>query len=85
MRTNNKDGTGQNDKGEGHKAKIAVIAHAKIEIDGKVTEFKVDYDVSVTIEHLDYVVREIAGGIAQAAGDIAKNGIRGKRAESVSV
>lgn len=80
---NNTNGKG---KGGGHKAKIVVSAKAKIEIDGTVTEFKVDYDVSVTIEHLDYMIREIAGGIAQAAGDVAKNGIRGKRrSESVSV
>jgi len=76
---------GNKKMGEGHKAKIAVVAKARIEVDGKVTEFKVDYDVNVTIEHIDYMVRQIADGIAQAASEVAKNGISGKRSESVSV
>jgi len=81
-----RDTNGNKGKGEGHQAKIVVSARAKVDINGEVTEFKVDYDVNVTIEHLDYMVREIAGGIAQAAGEVAKNGIGGrKRSDSVSV
>jgi len=63
------------DKGEGHKARIVVALRSTVDIDGEKTQFNVDYDLSVTIEHIDYVVRQIAGGIAQAASRIAEDGI----------
>ncbi len=63
------------DKGEGHRAHFSAILKAKIEIDGKKQEFNIDYDVTITFEQIDYVVRQIAGGIAQAAGRFAKDGL----------
>jgi hypothetical protein len=65
----------KSEKGEGHKARIAVDAKATVEIDGTKQSYNLNYDVTVTIEHIDYVVRQIAGGIAQAAGRVAKDGI----------
>ena len=65
----------QSDNGHGHKAKFAVVINATVEIDGKKQQFHVDYDVSVTVEQVDYIVRQIAGGIAQAAGKVARDGI----------
>jgi hypothetical protein len=63
------------DKGEGHKARIIASLKSTIEMDGEKHEFNFDYDLSITIEHVDYVVRQIAGGIAQAASKIARDGI----------
>jgi formyltetrahydrofolate synthetase len=61
--------------GEGHKGRIAVIAKCKTVMDGKISEFNFDYDVTITIEHIDYIVRQIAGRVAKAANNIAENGI----------
>lgn len=70
--------------GEGHKAHISLVAKATIEIDGKKQQFNIDYDVTITVEMIDYAIRKIASGIAQVADDVARNGI-GRKKEAVSV
>jgi hypothetical protein len=73
------------EKGEGHKARFAVVGKFTTVIDGETSEFNVNWDVTLSMENFDYVVRDIAGGIAQAAGAIAKDGIRGNSKKKVAV
>lgn len=70
------------ESGEGHKARIALVARCKVDMDGKVNEFNIDYDATVTIEYIDYIVRQIASGIAQAAGKVARVGVMEKEEPS---
>lgn len=63
-------------KGDGHKAHIAVVLDANVEIDGKEQHIHFDYDITVTIEHIDYMVRQIAGSIAQVASKVARDGVK---------
>lgn len=69
----------KNEKGEGHQAHFSVQLKANVEIDGKKQAFNIDYDLTVKFEQIDYLVRMVAGGIAQAASDIAENGITTSR------
>lgn len=67
------------DKGEGHKARLALDLKGTVEIDGTKQEYNCNWDVTITIEMVDYAVRLIAGGIAQAANRIATDGLSGDR------
>lgn len=77
MKTQNKE-----NRGDGHKAKIVVDLKSTVEIDGKKTSFNINYDLNITFEQVDYAVRAIAGGIAQAASAIARDGLDGVRGKA---
>jgi hypothetical protein len=70
-------GNNNKEKGEGHKARFAVVGTFTTVIDGEKSEFNLNWDVTLSMENLDYAVRDIAGSIAQVAGKIAKDGIKG--------
>jgi hypothetical protein len=64
-----------NKPGQGHQARIAAVLKASVEIDGKKQDFNLEYDLTITVEMIDYAVRLFAGRIAQVADKIAKDGI----------
>jgi hypothetical protein len=51
------------------------VANVKVTVDGKVSEYNIDYDVSITVEMIDYVIRQVADGVSKAASKIARDGI----------
>jgi hypothetical protein len=61
---------------EGHKAHFAIVAKAKVTVDGKTQEFDWDFDVNFTVEMIDYAIKMVAGNIAQVADKIARDGIK---------
>lgn len=67
-------------EGEGHRAHFAVKLKSTFEIDGKTIPLNWDCDLTVTFEEVDYMVRKVADGIAQAASKIARDGIGSKAA-----
>lgn len=72
-------------RAEGHIVHIAVNATMKDTKNGKVvTEQVFNYDVTLTIEMLDYAVRRIAGGLAQAFERVSENGLSAKKADPVA-
>lgn len=68
--------------GQGHKARFAMTAKITVNADGKKQQFNIDYDVTLTVEMIDYAVRLIAGRISEITGKIAGDGIP-KREEAV--
>lgn len=57
--------------GTGNSTHIALDIKAVITMDGKKTEFDLKYDVKLTIENIEYAVRQVAGTIARVAEAIA--------------
>lgn len=70
----------KNGTGEGHQAKLAIVADCTTEIDGKKQVYKIDWEVKFTMENVDYAVRLVAGCIAQVADNISRDGLSKRKA-----
>lgn len=64
-----------NKPGQGHKARVAAQIKGSFDIDGDKHTFDINYDITITVEQLDYAVRQIANGIAEVANRVAKDGL----------
>lgn len=59
----------------GHKAHIIIDLNGSIETNGEKQELKFDCDSMITVEHIDYIIRDLATIIAKAANKVANDGI----------
>jgi hypothetical protein len=72
--------------GKGQKTHVALDFIMKFKTPEMETEqeIKGSYDLEITIEHVDYLVRNVAGSIARVASKLAEDGINGGAAAAAA-